>query len=91
MAGGGAGAGGTPLVGSAPDAQASALGLPSGQSQPPKRLSPSWDPTNHGGVQRELSKMKARSGLHRVSRQHAVAVQEVGGGHRLLARELDDQ
>ncbi len=41
VAGGGAGAGGTPLVGSAPDAQASALGLPHGQPQPPKRLSPS--------------------------------------------------
>src|SRR5271157_3339535 len=33
----------------------------------------------------------ARSGLHRVSREHAVAVQEVGGGHRLLARELEEQ
>src|SRR5271157_3590750 len=32
----------------------------------------------------------ARSGLHRVSRKHAVAVQEVGGGHRLLARELEE-
>src|SRR5208282_6597443 len=41
--------------GDAPDAQASALGLPYGQPQPPKRLSPSWDTTNHGGVQRELS------------------------------------
>ncbi len=48
MAGGGAG-------GDAPDAQASALGLPEGQPQPPKRLSPSWDTTNHGGVQREVS------------------------------------
>src|SRR5208337_615588 len=47
VAGGGAG-------GDAPDAQASALGLPSGQPQPPKRLSPSWDTTNHGGVQREV-------------------------------------
>jgi len=37
--------------GDAPDAQASALGLPCGQPQPPKRLSPSWDTTNHGGVQ----------------------------------------
>ena len=34
VAGGGAGAGGTPLVGSAPDAQASAPGLLHGQSQP---------------------------------------------------------
>ena len=48
MAGGGAG-------GDAPDAQASALGLPHGQPQPPKRLSPSWDTTNHVGVQREVS------------------------------------
>ena len=48
MAGGGAG-------GDAPDTQASALGLPYGQPQPPKRLSPSWDTTNHGGVQREVS------------------------------------
>src|SRR5208337_3625463 len=48
VAGGGAG-------GDAPDAQASALGLPYGQPQPPKRLSPSWDTTNHGGVQREVS------------------------------------
>ena len=55
MAGGGAGAGETPLVGSAPDAQASALGLPYGQPQPPKRLSPSWNTTNHGGVQRGVS------------------------------------
>jgi hypothetical protein len=36
-------------------AQASALGLPYGQPQPPNRLSPSWDTTNHGGVQREVS------------------------------------
>ena len=48
VAGGGAG-------GDAPDAQASALGLPYGQPQPPRRLSPSWDTTNHGGVQREVS------------------------------------
>jgi hypothetical protein len=48
VAGGGAG-------GDAPDAEASALGLPHGQPQPPKRLSPSWDTTNHGGVQREVS------------------------------------
>ena len=48
VAGGGAG-------GDAPDAQASVLGLPYGQPQPPKRLSPSWDTTNHGGVQREVS------------------------------------
>src|SRR5271157_6121526 len=48
VAGGGAG-------GDAPDAQASALGLPYGQPQPPKRLSPSWDTTNHRGVQREVS------------------------------------
>ena len=48
MAGGGAG-------GDAPDAQASALGLPHGQPQPPKRLSPSWDTTNYGGVQRAVS------------------------------------
>src|SRR5271157_1778650 len=33
----------------------------------------------------------AGSGLHHVPRQHAVAVQEVGGGHRLLARELEEQ
>ncbi len=38
VAGGGAGAGGTPVVGPAPDAQATALGLPCGQPQPPKRL-----------------------------------------------------
>src|SRR5208282_6845990 len=44
VAGGGAG-------GDAPGAQASALGLPYGQPQPPKRLSPSWDTTNHSGVQ----------------------------------------
>ena len=52
VAGGGAG-------GDAPDAQASALGLPCGQPQPPKRLSPSWDTTDHGRVQREVSKTKA--------------------------------
>jgi len=40
VAGSGAEAGGTPLVGSAPDALASALGLPCGQPQPPKHLSP---------------------------------------------------
>ena len=50
MVGGGAG-------GDAPDAQASALGLPHGQPQPPKRLS-------HHGIQRitvefsENSRMK---------------------------------
>src|SRR5271157_1731623 len=44
VAGGGAG-------GDAPDAPASALGLPYGQPQPPKPLSRSWDTTNHGGVQ----------------------------------------
>src|SRR5271157_3204369 len=38
-----------------------------------------------------VQEMKARSGLHRVSGEHAVAVQEVGGGHRLLARELEEQ
>src|SRR5271165_1746636 len=48
VAGGGAG-------GDAPDAQASTLGFPHGQPQPPKRLSPSWDTTNHGGVQRGVS------------------------------------
>ena len=48
MAGGGA-------RGNAPDARASALGLPHGQPQPPKRLSPSWDTTKHSGVQREVS------------------------------------
>ena len=48
VAGGGA-------EGDAPDARASALGLPHGQPQPPKPLSPSWDTTNHGGVQRGLS------------------------------------
>ena len=51
MAGGGA-------EGDAPDAQASALGLPNGQPQPPKRLSSSWDTTNHGGVQREVSSLR---------------------------------
>ena len=61
VAGGGAGAGGTPLVGSAPDAQASALGLPHGQPQPPKPLSPSWDTTNHGGVQRGVSSFQGLS------------------------------
>ena len=65
VAGGGAGAGGTPLVGSAPDAQASALGLPHGQAQPPKRLSPSWDTTNHGGVQRRKKRGTYRF-LHRL-------------------------
>ena len=40
VAGGGAEAGGTPLVGSASDPQASALELPFGQSQPPKCPSP---------------------------------------------------
>jgi hypothetical protein len=50
VAGGGAG-------GDAPDAQASALGLLYGQPQPPTRLSPSWDTTNHGGVQREVSNL----------------------------------
>src|SRR5208283_2500576 len=57
VAGGGAG-------GDAPDAQASALGLPYGQPQPPKRLSPSWDTTNHSGVQREVSEQwrSCRSG-----------------------------
>ena len=54
MAGGGAG-------GDAPDAQASALGLPYGQPQPPKRLFPSWDTTNHGGIQREVSIFPERS------------------------------
>src|SRR5271165_4232207 len=48
VAGGGAG-------GDAPDAQASALGLPSGSPSHPKRLSPSWDTTNHSGVQRGVS------------------------------------
>ena len=43
VAGGGAG-------GDAPDAQASALGLPYGQPQPPKRLSPSWDTTATYGL-----------------------------------------
>ncbi len=53
MAGGRAG-------GDAPVAQASALGLPYGQPQPPKRLSPSWDTTNHGGVQRAVLKNHAK-------------------------------
>ena len=44
VAGGGA-------EGDAPDAPASAPGLPHGQPQPPKPLSPSWDTMNHGGVQ----------------------------------------
>jgi len=57
VAGGGAG-------GDAPDAQASALGLPYGQPQPPKRLSPSWDTTNHGGVQREVSGFQLLPGRH---------------------------
>ena len=57
VAGGGAG-------GDAPDAQASALGLLYGQPQPPKRLSPSWDTTNHGGVQREVSIFLARTAPH---------------------------
>ena len=54
MAGGGAG-------GDAPDEQASALVLPCGQPQPPKCLSRSWDTTNHGGVQREVSIFPERS------------------------------
>ena len=54
VAGGGAG-------GDAPDAQASAWGFPYGQPQPPKCLSRSWDTTNHGGVQREVSIFPARS------------------------------
>ena len=58
VAGGGAG-------GDAPDAQASALGLPYGQPQPPKCLSPSWDTTNQGGAQRELSKNGMNSVLPR--------------------------
>ena len=58
VAGGGAG-------GDAPDAQASALGLLYGQPQPPKRLSPSWDTTNQGGAQRELSKNGMNSVLPR--------------------------
>ena len=56
VAGGGAG-------GDAPDAQPSALGLPYGQPQPPKRLFPSWDTTNHGGVQREVSFFLQRKGF----------------------------
>ena len=58
-------------------------------TQPPDRKFPDFSACR---LHRQLvQKMKARSGLHRVSRQHAVAVQEVGGGHRLLARELEDQ
>src|SRR5271157_3554936 len=48
--------------GDAPDAQASALVLPCGQPQPPKRLSPSWDTTNHCGVQREVSQCLGHGG-----------------------------
>src|SRR5208337_4260471 len=54
VAGGGAG-------GDAPDAQASALGLPYGQPQPPKCLSRSWDTTNHGRVQPGVSIFPERS------------------------------
>ena len=64
VAGGGAGAGGTPLVGSAPDAQASALGLPHGQPQPPPSVFP------HHGIQRitvEFSGIVPRPGIDGVS------------------------
>ena len=58
-------------------------------TQPPDRKFPDFSACR---LHRQLvRKMKARSGLHHVSQQHAVAVQEVGGGHRLLARELEDQ
>src|SRR5271157_5743867 len=58
-------------------------------TQPPDRKFPDFSTCR---LHRQLvQKMKARSGLHRVSPQHAVAVQKVGGGHRLLARELEDQ
>jgi hypothetical protein len=58
-------------------------------TRPPDRKFPDFSACR---LHRQLvQKMKARSGLHRVSRQHAVTVQEVGGGHRLLARELEDQ
>ena len=60
VAGGGAG-------GDAPDAEASTLGLPYGQPQPPKPggtplagSAPSWDTTNHGGIQREVSEFDSR-------------------------------
>ena len=56
---------------------------------PPDRKFPDFSACR---LHRQLvQKMKARSGLHRVSRQHAVAAEEVGGGQRLLARKLEDQ
>ena len=62
-----------------------------GPTNIPSRPIGSFPISPHAACIDNLAKMKARSGLHRVSRQHAVAVQEVGGGHRLLARELEDQ
>ena len=46
--------------GAAPDAQASALGLPYGQPQPPKHPSPSWVTIDRGGVHRGLSTLRFR-------------------------------
>ena len=58
-------------------------------TRPPDRKFPDFSACR---LHRQLvQKMKARSGLHRVSRQHAVAVQEVGGGHRPFARDLENQ
>ena len=58
MAGGGAGAGGTPLVGSAPDAQASALGLPHGSPSHPSVFP-------HHGIQRITVEFSEKSRIIR--------------------------
>src|SRR5271157_82455 len=80
VAGGGAG-------GDAPDAQASALGLPYGQPQPPKRLSLSWDTTNHGGVQREASFFQAVWDGENLMQLTAVFIQ-VSEGYIAFVEEL---
>ena len=58
-------------------------------TRPPDRKFPDFSACR---LHRQLvQKMKARSGLHDVPRPHAMAAEELASGHRLLARDLDDQ